>query len=149
MREAEIPIVVQGKVLLDASKAVLRYKSPDSEVVDMELRRALESAHALVRDFKSMDREQLERPRIVLRRDASPIEMPNILITSSTGAEVRRILAQKDGRHTPSSLAEIDQSDISAVEVLKGNACASSSPIPCPLVRITLKAGTEGKYKQR
>jgi hypothetical protein len=135
MREAEIPVVVRGQP--DRSAVA------DSEVIVSELRRNAEAASAL--DLRS----QLERARITLRSDASTFEMPNVLVLSSTGAEVWRHVAEPGRRITSSFLADIDPSHIASIEVYKGNRCPTGYSLGCPLIRVTLKPGMEGKSRPR
>jgi beta-lactamase regulating signal transducer with metallopeptidase domain len=72
--------------------------------------------------------------------------MPNIIIQSSSGAELRRFVADPARTYTTSPIADISPDDISAIEVMKGQlGCA---PLGCPLVRVWLKAGREAAYRK-
>jgi hypothetical protein len=89
------------------------------------------------------------RPAGTMRRwwGESSSPMPNILIVAADGTELRRLNAS-EARTPPSLLDEITTGDIAAIEVYKGNTC-QATPMSCPLIKITIKAGREAKYRPR
>jgi hypothetical protein len=78
------------------------------------------------------------------------VEIPNFLIKSSDGSELRRFVGRDPSRPNPSSpIDEIKPEDIAAIEVYKGTACPVSANIPCPLITVTLKPGRDAAYRKR
>ena len=95
------------------------------------------------------DAERSRESMRVLMRGSQSHEIPNILLLSADGSELGRFLAN-DARTTASLyLDAIKVDDVGAIEVYKGNSCPAAANIPCPLIKISLKAGREGGYRKR
>jgi TonB family protein len=69
---------------------------------------------------------------VVRRSDSATPPSPNVVLFSAEGRELARFDRDLD------ALQEIEVAGIQSVEVAKGGNC---SPMPCPLIRITLKKG--------
>ena len=87
--------------------------------------------------------------RIRWRDQSQPAEMPNFLVKSSDGAEIRRVIADRWRTYTTSPIDDIRPDDIAAIGVYKGNSCPTSANISCPLISITLKPGRDAAYRKR
>jgi len=83
-------------------------------------------------------------------RDPSKLaEMPNFVVKSSDGAEIRRVIADPSRTNTTSPIDDIRSEDIAAIEVYKGSSCPTSANISCPLISITLKPCRDAAYRKR
>ena len=88
-------------------------------------------------------------PRVIRGGPSSLREMPNFLVKSSDGSELRRIVVDPAKFYTTSPIDDIKPEDIAAIEVYKGTACPVSANIPCPLITVTLKPGRDAAYRKR
>ena len=142
-REREIPIDKSAPPTLLRSSLTL------DSVVENERRKQVE-ARFVERDGERVANGTgyVELPaKIRLRGQTGPLtEMPNVVLFSADGKELRRVLAHEG--LAAQSLSEIKSDDIDAVEVRKGASCGSLS-VSCPAILITIKTGREKAYIQR
>ena len=88
-------------------------------------------------------------PRVMLRDQSLLKAMPNVLLKSADGSEIRRFVADPSRTYTTSPLDDIRSDDIGAIEVYKGNSCSTTANISCPLVIVTLKKDRDAAYRKR
>ncbi len=102
-------------------------------------KRAFLSSNQLVLDSQP--------PRIELRSWLErSSEIPNVLLLRADGTELRRFNSGATPKEKSSLLSAMSD-DIGAIEVYKGNSCATMA-VACPLIKIWLKPGLDAKYRK-
>lgn len=93
-------------------------------------------------------------PEVVIRRDQSlrevpANEMPNVLVRSKSGEELKRFVADPTKMYNKTPLNDLNPDDISAIEVIKARNCSVTLGVPCPAIIVTIKAGREAAYRRK
>lgn len=80
-------------------------------------------------------------------REWSANEMPNILVRSKSGEELKRFIADPTKMYDKTPLNDLNPQDIDAIEVIKARNCSVTLGVPCPAIVVTIKIGREAAYR--
>jgi TonB family protein len=76
-------------------------------------------------------------------------ELPNVLVRSKSGEELKRFIADPTKMYNRTPLNDLNPDDIAAIEVIKARNCSVTVGVPCPAIIVTIKSGREAAYRRK